>query len=169
MSALYRKIELLTNLAIIVVAVLIGTLFVRKYLVSGDVRAAPQVTAGTKVSLPDIDWGKNKQTLLLVLSKGCHFCSESASFYQRLVHEKQEHGDFQIIAVLPQSPSDSKEYLSKLSVSVDDIRQAPLKSIGIKGTPTLISVNNAGVVINSWTGKLSDDKESEVLAQLPAN
>src|SRR5205085_12578264 len=43
---------------------------------------------GSTLSLAGMNWAKNKQTRLLVLRDGCHFCSDSAPFYQRLVKEQ---------------------------------------------------------------------------------
>lgn len=116
--------------------------------------------------MPGVDWSNNNQTLLLVLQKGCHFCTESAAFYQRLVRETAGHGSIHLIAVLPQAPDESKKYLDDLGVAIDEVKQAKLDSIGVQGTPTLILVNDKGVVMTSWVGKLSADGEAEVLRRL---
>ena len=56
--------------------------------------------------------------------------------------------------------------MQKLGVSVDEVRQLPLDKIGAHGTPTLLLVANTGVVKEAWIGKLSSDKEAEVLSKL---
>ncbi len=111
--------------------------------------------------MADIDWKKNGQTLLLALSTTCHFCSESAPFYQRLM--KERGGNTQLIAVLPQSINDGRDYLNRLGVSVDDIKQAPLSSIGVGATPTLIFVDSNGVVGDLWVGRLPNTEEASVI------
>ena len=164
-----QRLELLTNLAIIVAAVLLSIVLVKSYLLPDRSKDGPRdfrVPAGAKVSLPGVDWSNNNQTLLLVLQKGCHFCTESAPFYQRLVRETAGSGSIHLIAVLPQSFDESRKYLDELGVAIGEVKQAQLDSVGVHGTPTLILVNNQGVVINSWVGQLSADGEAEVLRRL---
>lgn len=171
MNNLAKRIEFLANVSIILVAALLSIVLVKNYLLTSSQKPKPavsstadsQIRAGTKISLPDIDWAKNGQTIVLAISDQCHFCSESALFYQRL---SSERGQTQLIAVLPQSVEEGKKYLDGLNVSVDDVKQVPLASLGIMSTPTLILVDTQGVAINSWVGKLAADREREVLASL---
>jgi hypothetical protein len=58
------------------------------------------------------------------------------------------------------------KYLADLGIAVDDVRQARLTSLGIRGTPTLLLVNKDGVVRSSWVGRLRPEKELEVMARL---
>lgn len=167
-----QKIEFLANIAIIVVAILLGIVLIKNYLLADRSRDAPRdmrVPTGMKVSLPDVDWSGNNQTLLVVLQKGCHFCSESAPFYQRLVRETAGRANLHLVAVLPQTTDEGKKYLNDLGVAIDDIKQAELGAVGVGGTPTLILVNNQGVVTNSWVGKLTAEGEAEVLRRLQEN
>jgi len=164
-----QRLEVLTNLAIIFAAVLLSVVLIKYYLLPYYSKDGPRdfrVPAGAKVSLPGVDWSNNNQTLLLVLQKGCHFCTESASFYQRLVRETAGREKIHLIAVLPQAYDEGKKYLDDLGVTIEEVKQAPLGSIGVHGTPTLILVDNQGVVITSWVGKLSADGEAEVLRRL---
>lgn len=160
-----QRLELLTNLAIIVAAVLLSVVLIKNYLLPDRSKDGPRdfrIPAGAKVFLPGVDWSNNNQTLLLVLQKGCHFCTESAAFYQRLVREGHVH----LVAVLPQTRDEGKKYLDDLGVAIEEVKQAQLDSINVHGTPTLILVNNQGVVMTSWVGKLSADGEAEVLRRL---
>jgi thioredoxin-related protein len=170
MNTLIKKIEIAANIAIIAIALLIGGVVVKRYLLT-ERHAVPdtRITAGSKVSLPDIDWAKSDQTLLLVLHKGCRFCSESAPFYRRLVQETAVRNNVQLIAVLPEEVNEGRKYLSDLDVPIDEVKQATPASLGASGTPTLILVNKAGEVTASWVGKLPAAEESEVLNQLVAN
>src|SRR4051794_5736116 len=101
MSAIYKKIELLSNIAIIVVAIIVSVVLVQRFFFAGTVQKPKQIAVGSKISLPGVDWDKNGKTLVLALQKGCHFCSESAPFYQRLAQASAVKG-IQLIAVLPQ-------------------------------------------------------------------
>lgn len=60
-----------------------------------------------------------------------------------------------LLALLPQSVMEGKQYLEKLGVPVDDLRQVQLQSIGVTGTPTLLLVDSTGTVVDVWAGKLT--------------
>jgi thioredoxin-related protein len=167
MSNLYKRVELVTNIAIIMVALTICVVLAKRYLLSPAAPAeVKSISAGEKISLPEMDWQKSRQTLLVVLSEGCHFCAESVPFYQRLAKVASERGDVRLVAVLPQPPGEGQKYIDGLGVPIKDVKQAALGSIHVKGTPTLILVDNAGVVINAWVGKLPSDQEAEVIGKL---
>jgi len=41
-----------------------------------------------------------------------------------------------------------------------------LQKVGISGTPTILLVDKKGVISDLWVGKLTEEKEAEVLAKL---
>lgn len=164
---MHKKIELLANVAIVMVTLMLGVVIVKQYFLAGTSKAiVKEVAAGTKISLPDVDWGKNHQTMLLVLAQGCHYCADSAPFYQKLLRETEQRGQVKLMAVFPPGSSDGKKYLNDLGVPIKEVKMASLDSIGITGTPSLILVNSEGVVTNVWLGQLPPEKESEVLSRL---
>ena len=180
-----KGIQVTANIAIIITALVLCAVLIKTYIIAKPApsdatlvrgnspsvganvtsgrQAGAQIQAGTKLSLTGIDWAKNGQTLLLAVSATCHYCSESAPFYQ---HLGRDHGKTQLVALFPQPISEGKKYLDSLNVTVDDIKQARLSSFGVKGTPTLILVDGSGVVKNSWLGKLDADEETEVVNSL---
>jgi len=168
MSAIGSKIEMAANIAILIVSILMGVVLVQRYILAPSNPAPPTVSAGTAVSLPDVDWAGNGRTLLVAIQEGCHFCSESAPFYQRLVREASNN-HVPVVAVLPQAIESGQKYLNDIKVPINNIRQAPLKSIGVGGTPTLLLVDNTGKIVTGWIGKLAPDKEAEVLSKLNCN
>jgi hypothetical protein len=137
------------------------------FIVSLDAILSRTKTAGLAVGAPvsvsDVNWARNKQTLLLVLREGCHFCADSAGFYRRLAKEGGARGKTEMVAVLPGSVNDSRRYLDGLNVPVKKIRQSSLRGLGVGGTPTLLMVNGEGVVTRSWVGQLSAGREAEVI------
>lgn len=169
-DGILKKTEVFANVAIIVVALLLGGVLVKRYLWPGNAatapRADPRIPAGTKATLQGVDWAKNGRTLLLVLSRDCRYCTESAPFYQRLTREAAGRPNVHLIAIFPQEVAEGRKYLEDLGVSVQEVRQASPSSTGAGGTPTLILVDGGGVVKNSWVGKLAAPEESEVLNQL---
>ena len=167
MSTLPKKVELLANIAIIVVAILLGVVLVNRFILSRSPQpnAAPEVQLrpGMKLSFPDVAWDKSRKTLLLVLSTTCKYCNESAPFYQQLATRKGSRDDIRIVAVLPQKPDEARKYLGDHGITVDQIRQSAPGAVYVKGTPTLIMVDSTGSIIESWMGKLPPEKEAEVL------
>lgn len=162
-----KRVELLANVAIIIVALLLGAVLVKRYLLPGAPPPSPMEAArikpGTKLSLPGVDWGGSSRTLLMALSTNCRYCTESAPFYQRLAQEKAKHEGVKLLAVLPQSVEESQKYLGDNGVKVDEVRQAAPSAVGAGGTPTLILVDDKGAVVESWVGKLPPPKEVEVM------
>ena len=170
MKTFVKRIEFAANIAIIVVAILLGVALVRNYLFRSpaqtQIPAVAGIETGTKFSLSGVDWNASKQTLVMALSTKCHFCTESAPFYQRLAQERARNLNLRLIAVFPQKSQESLEYLKGLAINVDDVRQSELASLGVSGTPTLILLNSQGVVEETWRGKLNGDREGDVLRRL---
>lgn len=54
-------------------------------------------------------------------------------------------------------------------MQVDDVKQASLSTIGVRGTPTLLLVDNKGTVADVWQGKLDSGQEERLLAVLKKN
>jgi hypothetical protein len=129
-------------------------------------RMAVGLTIGSTVPVSDVNWAGNKQTLLLVLRNGCHFCTDSAEFYRRLAKEPASRTNTKLVAVLPGTVDDSRSYLDGLGVPISTVRQAGLGALRVSGTPTLLLVNDKGVVTKSWVGQLPACKEAEVVAAL---
>ena len=165
-----KKSEILANVATIVVSVLLSVVLVKQFLIprpARDINARRTPIAkgaDLKGPLPGVDWAKNGRTLVLAISTQCHFCTESAPFFQRVA--KEAGGNLKLLAVLPQSAVEARQYLDREGVRVDDVRQSPLESIGVSGTPTLLLVNGKGVVTDLWVGKVQPEQEDQVLAVL---
>jgi thioredoxin-related protein len=175
-----KKIEVLANIAILVTASLLCVVLVKNHLAPASKSANNQPTiktnaaqnnyqlkSGMKLSLEGMDWSKNGRTLLLALSTTCHFCSESGPFYRRLL--KERGGNTSVVAVLPQAVNDGNAYMKRLGISVDEVKQVPLNSLGVAGTPTLILVDNEGVIIDSWVGRLPESEEYKVVDRVRQN
>jgi len=118
-ARMLRRIELVANVCIIVVALVICAAVAKRLLLKSpsSERGTQGVAAGTKINLTE----ELKQ---------------------------------------------SREYLRSLNVSIDEVKQTPPGSVGVRATPTLILINSGGIVVNSWVGRLQSDKEAEVLSQL---
>ncbi|HMG76330.1 MAG TPA: hypothetical protein VK582_22845 [Pyrinomonadaceae bacterium] len=165
-SSIPKQVELVANIAIVIIAILLGFVLVKRFILPQSSKPAveerAQIAPGTKLSLPGVDWSKGDKTLLMVLSTNCHFCTESAPFYQRLAQQKAGHGDVRMVAALPQSTGEAQKYLNDHAISVDEVTQSVPGAVFARATPTLILLDRAGSVLESWVGKLSPEKEAEV-------
>jgi len=177
-----KRIHVAANIAVIIAMALLSAVLVRYLIIpksdlpgvgrlqrtnptdsairTASAQVRKQIEPGTRLAIENIDWTKSPETLLLLVSTTCHFCSESAPFYQRLA---QTHGTAQLVVLMPQSVSEGKKYLDDLKVNIEDIRQVNFGSLGVRGTPTLILVDADGVVKGSWMGKLGPNDEKEVM------
>jgi hypothetical protein len=143
-----------------------AALFVKPLPTAARRAEAAGIRVGSTVPVPNVNWAENKQTLLLVLRNGCHFCTDSAAFYQRLVSERGVQAKTKLVAVLPGTVEDSRRYLDGLGVLITEVRQEGLGALRVSGTPTLLLINEDGTVTKSWVGELSTRKEEEVINTL---
>lgn len=163
-AALAKKLEIAANILIIIAALAVVAFFVRNY-VAGRTSNPPSIAAGETFALKGVDWQSSEKNLVLAVSTTCHFCTESAPFYRTLVDQcRRNH--VHVVAVLPQSPAEAQAYLVNEGIFVDEIRQSPLPDLEVRGTPTLLLVDRAGVVRNVWVGKLPEHAEKELISRL---
>lgn len=193
-SKFAKAVELATNLSIIAVALIGATVLVKNYLLRSSApvvseinqaaagrnsaapldnpRARPAGSAptgpaqGTQISVPGITWSESEETVLLALSNKCHFCTESAPFYQKLTRELAGRSNVRVVAVFPQEVGEGRKYLDELKVPITQVSQAKLDSLGVRGTPTLVIVDKSGTVKQSWVGRLTTEREAEVLSRV---
>lgn len=168
MSKLFQRIELTANILIIVVTLVLVGFIGQRYFLSkpiGNQQAKVTPTVGKPVNLPGQDWSAQPKTIVLALQTTCHFCTESAPFYKRLV-EYAKDKNIKIIAVFPQPVEVSTTHLTQLGLSGLEVKQAPISVLDTSGTPTLIITNQRGEVTNFWVGKLAPEKEIEVINTL---
>src|SRR5215510_16264476 len=112
MNNLYKKFELVANIAIILVAITLVAVLAKRFVFNGGSQnqATEQIQShvGTKASQLDVDWSRSDKNLVLMLSNTCHYCTESAPFYKRLVEARAQQNTFRMTAVLPQPVSDGQ-------------------------------------------------------------
>lgn len=171
MGRLKSSVETLANVSIILVAVLLSIVLVRNYLLKpiqpSQVAAmrAPSLK-GEKLQLQNANWDKASQTLVFALQKGCKFCSDSSSFYKKITNDDKIRSKTHLLAIFPHSVDLGRQYLTELSLPIEDLRQEKLANLKVSGTPALMLVDSNGVVTESWMGKLSPEKENEILSKL---
>lgn len=174
-----KKIEAVSNVAIILFVLASGAVLVRQHFRpaeapaaqarAGRAAAAPvraaAVMPGTRIEVPGINWSSRKKNVVLVLSSTCHYCQEGGAFYRRLVEEAHK-SQVAVQAVMPQAQKEATAFLTGMGVSVDKLVSLSPGAIGVRGTPTVLLVDDAGKVTGAWPGKLPPERETELLARL---
>ena len=80
--------------------------------------------------------------------------------------ESTRNKNVKLVAVFPGSIEESKTHLNELGLTRMEVKSSPLNNLQVSGTPTLLLTNDKGEVTDFWIGKLSPDKETEVLNKL---
>jgi rhodanese-related sulfurtransferase len=166
---LARRVNWVVNVALALVGVALVVVLARSFFGGKGPTAVEPIQAGAKLNLKDVAWNENGQTLVMALSSECRYCTESAPFYQRLISGLTAGDKTRVVAVLPQSVSTGERYLRTLGVTPDRVMQANLGGIGFPQTPTLALVNAAGVVTETWVGKLNVSKQFAIFERLGVN
>jgi thioredoxin-related protein len=163
------NLEKATNIAIIVACIVLVGNLARNYYLSykPNPSPAPEIAKGTVVKLPGSVPTNPQPTLVLALSKHCHFCQESVGFYQKLTALKNSssHG-LRMVAVLPEKQEEAEGYLKEQGIGVDEVISMPVSKLGVRGTPTLLLLDSQNKLEELWIGKLDDSQESQVMERL---
>lgn len=163
-----KWLETISNIAILVVALLIIFSFVKTKVFSSHSAERTPLIAGTQLTgLSAYDWSKHDQTLVLVLQKGCRFCENSAPFYRQLAEmERQQQLKAHVVAVFPNEAAQVETVLHEQQLQFETIPNISLKSLNVIGTPTAILSDQKGRVVKSWIGQLPLDLQQEVIATI---
>jgi hypothetical protein len=124
-----------------------------------------RISAGERLNLPDVDWKRTQKTLVFFLNKDCYYCTSSAPFYRQWIEEASKGQNVSLVAVLPNSAEEAKTYIQSIKLPIDDIHTGPLASYRIPGTPTVLLVNDSGIVERVWFGGVSG-KEKQMREEL---
>jgi hypothetical protein len=166
---LAKRIEVVSNVIIIALAAVWGSMLIRGYYFYGP-RApqpgVPQVGQSLPV-LRGVEWKTHPQTLVLALKAGCPACDDSMSFYRSLIeHIENNDSSTRILAIVPDEPSTLTDYPELLSPVVTFLSGVPLREIHVRATPAILLVDRKGVVQRSWIGRPSRKNERELLGLL---
>ena len=111
-----------------------------------------------------VDFDAGAKTLIMVLHSDCVFCQQSVPFYRRLLESNT--ADTQMVVAA--SPDDDAmiNYLEAEDINPDTLVFVEPEMVPVPGTPTLLLVDDQGLITHAWVGLLSDDREAEVIDAL---
>lgn len=167
------KPDTTANLAISLLCLLVG---VRVLLPAGESHPVPYrgytppiYAVGEPVTVPGLDFARAARTLVLVVRSTCIHCTESLPFYRSLRREQIAGGKVRLVAVGLEEYDRVADYLARNGIQVDQVIAMKTRELKVPGTPTAILVDRAGAVVQIWPGRLSPDKETELIAAVRAD
>ena len=162
----WLSLDRLANIAIVAMGI-VAVISTMRYFHARTV-AHPDVLvpAGSRVALQHVNWAGNKLTVVFALSTECHFCSGNAALYRSIVDSLRATHNGVTVALLPQQVVLSRQYLSALNVTPDQVVQNSIAAVGARATPTIIAVDSQGRVLKSWVGRLSENDAAAVRREI---
>ena len=161
-------LDVTTNIVVVVFAVLAMGVLVKNYFAPPG-KTIMDVRKGSSFPrIAGVDYKQTSRTLILALNVDCRYCSRSVPFYNSLAEARQKNrAQFNIIAAFMNKDAGLvKSYVEEKQLSVQAIAGVDLDKLGVHMTPTLILVDNASKVLDSWRGALQPDAEREVFDAL---
>lgn len=163
-TSIKDKIEITTNILIVVVLLLIGGTYLKARIGHHEGSLSP----GEKINAPHgYDWHSYPETLVVAVRRGCIYCERSYPLYRRL--DSLEHGGGlkpHMLIVMPDDPVGGAELLRSQQITSQSISNTPLGDVKVSGTPTLLLVDANGRLLQSWVGELDSSKADALVAQL---
>lgn len=129
-----------------------------------DDGVSESIRRGMVLTLPDLRLAEGGSVVLFV-NTWCPACNASARFYREIMATATN-----FVIVSDESSIDVRQWLAEHAVAVDQVLTSPsvpsLHSLGIPATPTLLTVDERGVILDVVVGKLLPDQEIAFLSFL---
>ena len=162
-------LDVTTNVVVILFAICAIGVLVKNYFAPQGVKTSVAAKKGSVFpEIAGVDYKQTPRTLILALNVDCRYCTRSVPFYNSLAEARQKNADQVniVAAFINKDPALVKSYAGEKQLSVQAIAGVDLDKLGVHSTPTLILVDGAGKVLDSWSGELQPDGEREVFAAL---
>ncbi|HKO43264.1 MAG TPA: hypothetical protein VJU84_08240 [Pyrinomonadaceae bacterium] len=162
-------LDVTTNIVVVLFAIVAIGVLIKNYIAPpGENMGAAVQKGSTFPEIAGVDYTLAPRTLILALNVDCRYCTRSLPFYNALAKARHEGaGQFNVIAAFINKDAELvKSYAEEKQLSVPAIAGVDLNKLGVLTTPTIILVDGAGKVIDSWRGALQPDGEREVFEAL---
>lgn len=156
---------LILTVTVILVTIVQRALFHPGTRTTSSVQSADQVFVGVgdEVSLPN-QGSVRSPTILLISSPDCPYCRASSAFHGDLFKSAKMHGIPMYVAVPKVQKAEG--YLSSAGLSAAHKIEWHDLHVHIRGTPTLLMMDENRVVRRIWIGMVSKQRMSEILGLL---
>jgi len=163
-------LEVITNIVVVSFAVVAIGVLVKNHFAPSIKKDGIALTKGSIFpAIAGVDYSRTTKTLILALNVDCRYCSRSVSFYNSLAEARRQENANNIDIVAAFINNDAtlvKSYAEQKQLLVHTISGVDLDQLGVHMTPTLILIDDAGRILDSWRGELQADGEREVFAAL---
>jgi len=103
------------------------------------------------------------RTVVLFLSTKCEFCKASSPFYRTLLEEQRSRSStVDIVAVFQEGPEVVSRFMGSEQLDMKSVPDIDVKSLHVKGTPTVVVVDGGGKILDAWSGRLGKDRQQQV-------
>jgi hypothetical protein len=164
-----KILDLVASVAIVLICVLLAwNLIEHKSLDIAALGNSSHSLKGEIMPTPaGYNWSTQKQTLLLVVRHGCHFCAESMPFYRALTGmEYSKEIPTHVLIVAPDNKSTLDDDLFGAGVAAQSIPGLSLDALHVRGTPTAMLVDSKGRVEQAWVGLQDPHGQAEIIAAI---
>lgn len=158
------------DLSLTLAALTVASVLVLQYLDRSRQTSHRTLPPGYEVGetlppIPGVDFSTSPRSLVMYLRSDCRFCTDSMPLYRRITADVKFER-IQFIAVSVEKETVLSGYLAEFSIGVDKVASIEGIEFKSRGTPTLLLVDRAGVVVRSWGGKLESTQENELVELL---
>jgi hypothetical protein len=172
-----KKLDIFANVAITVVALLIGITLIRQQIshaatakkLAAAAALESSLDPGKHISPPaGYEWSQHDRTLLMALRYGCVHCEKNMPFYQQMQNQiNKSEAKTSLLSIFPDDSFVAQHDLDTHALNgTPFIANVDFAKLHILGTPTLLLVDNKGTILQSWIGELTKDKQDEVMKTL---
>jgi hypothetical protein len=149
-------LERTTHLCLISVSLIAAYLLIQHSAID---RKRTETFLGKRVKLPD--GSLRSRNVVVVLNTSCRFCRESAPLYRQLGATAARNSTSASFIVLTFEPLDRmKVFLDQLGIGASTVAEMP-DSLDTRVTPTMLLVDEKGVVVDAMVGELPKAKEDK--------
>jgi len=165
-------LDKLANVSIIFVCCAIGADVIQRRM-SAAPAAAPspsfaysEYKSGETVEIPGFARQADRPSLLFIVKSTCPYCTRSMPFYEQVARQFQGTGSIQLVGVCTEPDDACAKYFDEHGVKLDATVGVAANAVKIRGTPTLVLVNDNGTVKEVWPGELDAARQALVLAAI---
>jgi hypothetical protein len=163
------KLERATHVCLILACtVSLGLLLERRFLGVRPISASAPGAAtliGRHLNVPGLVWNTSSINTVLFMDTHCSICNASMPFYRTVGETRRQRGAMRFFVVSAESPEVVAAHLQKEGVSPDGVYRIP-QTAGLRGTPTLLVVDEQGIVRRAFEGGLTPARQEELLKVL---
>ena len=154
---------------IVVCAVALYSLISPRFDRPSRIRAEASESAlvGKPVHLGGIPWAESHTALVLAITSQCPYCLRSLPLYRRLDRLARDGKQGVSLFVVSPEPTETiQTFLSDEQIKPLKVLHSSLAALGVQATPTLLIIDQSGIVRRVFVGQLNEQREGQLMDAL---